>query len=54
MTLGPVIAISEGGGYQPPMPEVRYAMADSAAKSVPIAEGEQAVAIDVNIVWEIK
>ena len=54
VSLGPVIAISEGGGYQPPRPEVRYAMADSAEKSVPIAEGEQAVAIDVNIVWEIK
>jgi uncharacterized protein YggE len=28
--------------------------ADAAPSAVPIAEGEQTVAIDVNVAWEIK
>jgi uncharacterized protein len=55
VTLGNVIALSEGGGYQPQPMEMRANMkmaADSAP--VPIAQGEQVVAVDVNITWEIK
>jgi uncharacterized protein YggE len=54
VTLGPVVTISESGGYQPPVPMVRAKamMADSAP--VPVAAGEQALAVDVNITWEIK
>ena len=48
------MSLSEGN-YQPPQP-VYYgkAVRADAAQSVPIAEGEQTVAIDVNIAWEIK
>jgi uncharacterized protein len=52
--LGDIISVSEGGGYQPPQPVVTYAKAEAAAGDVPIAQGEQALAIDVNVVWGIK
>lgn len=53
--LGNVMTISESSGYQPPMPMARskVMMADAAAP-VPVAAGEQAIAVDVNITWEIK
>jgi uncharacterized protein len=53
-TLGDIISVTEGGGYQPPPPVVTYAKAESAAGDVPIAQGEQALAIDVNVVWGMK
>lgn len=56
VTLGPVMSISEGVSYQPPMPMARgkVMMADAAAAPVPVAAGEQSLSIDVNITWEIK
>jgi uncharacterized protein YggE len=52
--LGQIVSVSEGN-YQPPQPVYAKAMrAETAASAVPIAEGEQAVAIDVNITWEIR
>ncbi len=56
VTLGPVMSISEGVSYQPPVPMLRTAaapMAD-AARPVPVAAGEQTLAMDVNITWEIQ
>jgi len=55
VSLGNVMSISESTGYQPPMPMVRgkVMMADAAAP-VPVAAGEQAISVDVNITWEIK
>jgi len=54
ITLGQIMSLSEGN-FQPPQP-VFYgkAMRADAAGAVPIAEGEQTVAIDVNVTWEIK
>ncbi|MFN0193722.1 MAG: SIMPL domain-containing protein [Aestuariivirga sp.] len=53
--LGKVISISEGGGYSPPVPVQAKAMRMEAADgAVPIAQGEQVIAIDVNIAWEIE
>lgn len=53
--LGKVISISEGGGYSPPLPVQAKAMRMEAADgAVPIAQGEQVIAIDVNIAWEIE
>ncbi len=53
VTLGPVLAISEGGGDAPrPM----YRMAEQVmvtGSRVPVAAGEQSVTADVSIVWEI-
>jgi len=53
--LGGVVQVSEGGASQPPMPLVRgkVMMAD-AAPPVPVAAGEQVIAADVNVTWEIK
>ena len=51
--LGPLVAISEGGGYQPPIPmQAKMLRADNAG-DVPIVQGEQSIAVDVNMVWEI-
>lgn len=54
--LGPVMQVSEGSAVQPPMPMVRGTMmkADMAAAPVPVAAGEQSIAVDVNVIWEIK
>ena len=52
ITLGQIMGVSEGN-FQPPQPVFKAMRAD-AAGAVPIAEGEQTVAIDVNIMWEIK
>ena len=51
--LGQIISVSEGGSYQPPMPMAKT-MASEAAGAPPIAQGEQTLAIDVNVTWEIK
>jgi uncharacterized protein YggE len=54
--LGPVMQVSEGTAYQPPVPMVRGMVmkADAAAAPVPVAAGEQTLAVDVNVTWEIK
>jgi hypothetical protein len=54
VVLGNVISLSEAGGYQPPVPVYAKTAAADAASAVPIAAGEQVVAVDVNIVWEIE
>lgn len=53
-TLGDMLSISEGGGYQPPIPMFKSARTEAMSADVPIAQGEQVIAIDVNITWEIK
>ena len=52
LTLGQIVAISESSSA-PPIPVYRSMKAE-AASPVPIAEGEQTVAIEVNITWELK
>lgn len=54
VTLGQIITLSEGGGYQPPSPVFKSMRAEGAAADVPIAQGEQTIAVDVNFTWEIK
>lgn len=49
--LGNIVSISEGGGYVEPGPMFRMA-ADAA--SVPVAEGQVAMAATVTMVWELK
>ncbi len=53
VSLGNVITISEGGPYQPP-PGALFKASAPEASDVPIAQGEQVLAIDVNVTWEIK
>ena len=53
--LGNVMQVSEGSAAQPPMPMVRSTMMKvDAAPPVPMAAGEQTLAVDVNVIWEIK
>ncbi len=49
--LGQVLSISEGGGYQPPMP--MYRMEASMDAAVPVAEGEVSTAATVTVVYAI-
>jgi uncharacterized protein YggE len=50
--LGPVVSITEGGSFQPPMPMFR-AEADAASAPVPVAAGEVGVSVSVTVVFEI-
>ncbi len=54
--LGNVMQVSEGGSAAPPpVPFVRgVAMMKADAAPVPVAAGEQSLAADVNVIWEIK
>ena len=53
--LGNVMQVSEGSAAQPPMPMVRSTMMKAdAAPPVPMTAGEQTLAVDVNVIWEIK
>ena len=56
VTLGPILSISEGSGYQP-MPVFAKTMwtdAVSAAPPPPVAPGEQSLTVNVSITWEIQ
>ena len=52
--LGDIVSISEGGGNPPPIVMQAKMIRAEGAADVPIAQGEQAISVDVNIVWEIK
>jgi uncharacterized protein YggE len=52
VTLGAVVAISEGGGMGGPMPMFR--MDAAAASPVPVAAGEVATTASVTVVFELK
>lgn len=52
--LGSILSVSEGAGFQPPMPFQPKAMRAEAAGAPPIAAGEQVVGADVTIVWSIE
>jgi uncharacterized protein YggE len=51
VTLGPILSISEGASEMRPL-RMAVPMA-FAAKSVPVASGEESVTADVSVVWEI-
>lgn len=56
VTLGPIISISEGGGYQPmPVFAGKAIRMDAvAAPPPPVAPGEQSLTVNVSITWEIQ
>ena len=55
VSLGRILSISEAGGVRPPQPVARRAAFESAAAAaVPIAQGQQSIQMQVNIVWEIE
>lgn len=53
VALGGILSISEGQSMQPPIPMQAQTMRTEKA-DVPIAQGEQVLSVDVNVVWEIK
>lgn len=49
-----IVSISEGGGFQPPMPVMMKAMAmDARAESAPVAPGETTLAANLDVVFEL-
>ncbi len=54
VSLGNIIAINEGGSYQPQPVFMAKARAESGAADVPVAPGEQVISADITVVWEIK
>lgn len=50
--LGRIISLTESGGYNGPRPMMMSARADI-AESTPVAAGEQALSVTVNITYEI-
>ena len=54
ISLGRIVLLNEGGFYQPQPQMFQAARMKEAAAPVPIAQGEQTVAIDVTMTWEIK
>ena len=50
--LGPIRAISEPARAGPPQP--MYRMETAADAAVPIAEGEQVIAVEVTVSWDIR
>lgn len=49
-----VVAISEGGGYAPPVPMMMRTMAAEAAPPPPIAPGEIETRVSVNVTYELR
>ena len=54
VSLGQVVSLAEGGGYQPPVPMFKSMRAEAVSADVPVARGEQTIAVDVSFTWEIK
>jgi uncharacterized protein YggE len=52
VTLGAPLSISEEGGNAPPMPYRK--MSAGMAASAPVAQGEETLAVTVNVSWAIK
>ncbi len=52
--LGNVVSITEGTAYQPPITYTAKAERSEASDAVPIAQGEQALSVDVSMTFEIK
>ncbi len=50
VTLGPIVSISEGGGYGGPVPVFKSAAAEAA---VPVQQGEVATQASVTVVWQL-
>ena len=53
LKLGDIMSLSESN-FQPPVPVYTKSVRSEGASAVPIAEGEQLLAVDVNITWELK
>jgi len=56
MRVARIVAVSEGGGYSPPvpMPMERFAARDAAVASTPIAPGQIETTVSVNVTFELR
>jgi len=54
VTLGPILSISEGASYQPPMPYMMRDMAMAASAPPPVAVGESSLSVSVSITYGIQ
>ncbi len=57
MKIRRIVQITEGGGYSPPVPMpimARAAMAETKADSTPVAPGEVALTVSVNMTFELE
>jgi uncharacterized protein len=52
--IGDILSINEGTAYQQPQPTWAKMGRSAASDAVPIAQGEQALSVDVSITYEIK
>lgn len=52
--IGNILSINEGTAYQPPIAYMAKSARAEASDAVPIAQGEQALSVDVSITYEIK
>jgi uncharacterized protein len=52
VSLGPILSISESGGYVQPL--AGRPMMMMAAKAAPVAAGEESVTAEISIIWEIR
>lgn len=48
-----IVSISEGGGFQPPMPMMRAMAADVRVESAPVAPGETTLSASLDVVFEL-
>ena len=53
MRVRRIVSISEGGGYQPPMPMMKPMSMERAQDASPVAPGESALSATVNVVFEL-
>ena len=48
-----VVSISEGGGFQPPMPMVRAMAMEKAQADTPVSPGESTLSVNLEVVFEL-
>src|SRR5690606_27430342 len=48
-----IVSISEGGGFQPPMPMMKAMAMDARMESAPVAPGETTLAASLDVVFEL-
>lgn len=54
MRVHRIVAISEGGGYTPPMPMPMMARMEADAVATPVAPGEISTSVSVNVTFELR
>ena len=53
MRVRRIVSISEGGGFQPPMPMMKAVAMDARMESAPVAPGETTLSASLDVVFEL-